>query len=238
MPWTFVADAGGLPVDRGALRRDHLLRVAGNLVSREELRALSDGGVRTYIDLRGDGEDTRRLASWARRSGVKYVPIPIGVAGGEDLMRRIVLGGGSTRGMLVLYRTIVDDFGRELAQAVGAIAEDAPVAFGCAAGKDRTGVLAALVQSLLGASDDDIAASYVASAPPIEAFTTALVEDYDVPPWALRLPGARVMLGAAAPTILATLAHVRSRHSSVEAYLLAHGLPADSVPRLRAALTA
>jgi protein tyrosine/serine phosphatase len=35
-----------------------------------------------------------------------------------------------------------------------------PLVFHCAAGKDRTGVVAAVVLSLLGVSDDDIAADY------------------------------------------------------------------------------
>ena len=233
----FVADAGGLPLERGALAQGRLLRVSGDLVALKDLRVLKDAGVRAYIDLRGPEEDTQRLSRWARRAGIEYVPIPIAVAGGRDLMRRVVLGGGNTAGMLALYRTIVDGYGDELARAVDAIASGTPVAFGCAAGKDRTGVLAALVHDLLGVADEEIAHSYVASAPPLDAFTTALRDDYDVPPWLLRLPGARVMLGAEAPTILATLAHLRREHGSVEAYLLAHGLSPDSVARLRGALT-
>jgi protein tyrosine/serine phosphatase len=35
-----------------------------------------------------------------------------------------------------------------------------PLVFHCAAGKDRTGVVAAMVLSLLGVSDDDIASDY------------------------------------------------------------------------------
>jgi protein-tyrosine phosphatase len=233
----FIADAGGLPIDRGAIPRGRLLRVSGDLVALAELRVLKDAGVRSYIDLRGETEDTRRLSRWARRARIDYVSIPIGVAGGKDLMRRVVLGGGNTAGMLALYRAIVDGYGSEMARAVDVIASGTPVAFGCAAGKDRTGVLAALVQSVLGAADEDIAASYVTSAPPIDDFARVLRDEYDVPAWVLRLRGARVMLGATAPTILETLAYVRREYGSAEAYLLAHGLPADSVARLRAELT-
>jgi protein tyrosine/serine phosphatase len=38
-----------------------------------------------------------------------------------------------------------------------------PLVFHCSAGKDRTGVLAAVVLSLVGVSDDDIAADYALS---------------------------------------------------------------------------
>jgi hypothetical protein len=76
----------------------------------------------------------------------------------------------------------------------------------------------------------------VSSAPPVDSFVAALREDFDVPPWLLRLPGAQAMLGAQEPTILATLAHVRSTHGSAERYLLSHGLDPESVARLREGL--
>lgn len=234
----FVADVGGLPIDGGAVRSGHLHRVSGNLVPLADLRPLRAPAIGVYIDLRGAEEDRDRLRRWARRARVEYVSIPIGVAGGRDLMRRIAFGGGNTAGMLQLYRTIVDSYGAELAQAVAVIASGTPVAFGCAAGKDRTGVLAALVQSVLGVSDADIAASYVSSAPPVEALTAAIQEDYNVPSWLLSSPGARVLMGAEAPTILETLAHVRREHSSVESYLVANGLAEESITALRTALAA
>ena len=229
----FVADVGGLPIDGGTLRHGRLLRVSGDLVAREDLRGLEALGVRAYVDLRGAGEDRTRLARWARRAGVEYVSVPIGVAGGRDLMRRILVSGGGGAQMLALYRTIVDAHGAELAQAVGAIAGRTPVAFGCAAGKDRTGVLAALLQSALTVPDAEIARSYVACAPPVERFTAALREQFDVPPWLLRLRGAQALLGAQEPTILATLAHVRRTHGSAESYLLEHGLAPDRLTVLR-----
>jgi len=234
----FVADAGGLPVAGGSVRTGHLMRVSGDLVALRDLRPLKASGVRRYIDLRGAEEDRERLSRWARRAGIEYRAIPIGVAGGRDLMRRIAFGAGGQAGMDRLYRAIVDLHGAELAEAVAVIADGTPVAFGCAAGKDRTGVLAALVQSAVGVGDEEIARSYVSSAPPVDAFTAKLVEDYDMPPWLLRLPGARVLLGASPPTIVGMLDHVRREHGGVEEYLRAHGLADDVVPRLREALVA
>lgn len=234
----FVADAGGMPITGGTIGRGRLLRVSGDLVARDELRGIEAAGVATYIDLRGPAEDCTRLERWARRARLEYVRVPIAVAGGRDLLRRIIIGGGGQEQVLALYRTIVDAHGAELARAVGAIARGAPVAFGCAAGKDRTGVLAALVQSVLAASDEHIARSYVTSAPPADRVAAILSEEHDVPPWLLRLPGAQALLGVQEATILATLAHVRSTHGSAEEYLLAHGLRRDDVHRLREALTA
>jgi protein-tyrosine phosphatase len=234
----FVTDAGGLRVAGGTVRTGHLMRVSGDLVALAELRRLTDLGVGTYVDLRGDEEDRERLRRWARRAGVDYVAVPIDVAGGRDLLRRIALGGGQSRGVDELYRTIVDEHGAQLARAAEIIAEGAPVAFGCAAGKDRTGVLAALVQSSLGAQDADVAASYVASAPTVDALSARLRDEYDAPSWVLNLPGTRALLGATQETILSVLAHLRREHGSAEGYFRAHGLPAASVTRLREAVVA
>src|SRR4051794_23638994 len=73
----FVADAGGLPIEGGTIRRGRLLRVSGDLVAREELRDLEAAGLRTYIDLRGADEDCTRLERWARRARLEYVRVPI-----------------------------------------------------------------------------------------------------------------------------------------------------------------
>src|SRR5437764_13605699 len=107
-------------MDGGTIRRGQLLRVCGDLVAREDLRGLEAAGGRAYIDLRGPDEDRSRIARWACRARVEYVSIPIGVAGGRDLMRRILVGGGGAGQVLALYRTIVDAHGAELARAVAA----------------------------------------------------------------------------------------------------------------------
>ena len=59
------------------------------------------------------------------------------------------------------YLRMVDD---QMARIVQTIAEaDAGVLFFCTAGKDRTGVVSALLQRRAGLSDDEIIANYVLS---------------------------------------------------------------------------
>src|SRR5918996_443822 len=69
------------------------------------------------------------------------------------------------------HRLLPELYARLLAQSAGrvcaalaAIASevaDHPTVFHCTAGKDRTGIVAALVLALLGVSEDDIVADYV-----------------------------------------------------------------------------
>src|SRR4051812_50023961 len=108
------------------IRKGQLLRVCGDLVSLEELHGLEAAGVRTYIDLRGPDEDRMRLMRWARRARVEYVSIPIGVAGGRDLMRRILVGGGGAAQGLALFRGVVGQQGTQPAPGVGAPAGGPP----------------------------------------------------------------------------------------------------------------
>ena len=64
-----------------------------------------------------------------------------------------------------IYRRILDEFAGSLVGAMTAIADTQPAGFGCAAGKDRTGLLSALLQDVLGVQRADILAGYVSQAP-------------------------------------------------------------------------
>jgi protein-tyrosine phosphatase len=66
-------------------------------------------------------------------------------------------------GYFYLGRIGHESFGRKLMQALEIIADPQyhPVLFHCGAGKDRTGVLAAIVLKLLGVSDADVVGDYL-----------------------------------------------------------------------------
>lgn len=103
--------------------------------------------------------------------------------------------------------------------------------FYCAAGKDRTGILAALVLALLGVDDDTIAADYALTRAALEAIVERLG----------RSRGYRAMLAALPPdtmtaeptTIVAFLARIREHFGDVERFLVDGGLRADTASRLR-----
>jgi protein-tyrosine phosphatase len=237
-----IIDAGGLPVAGGGhVRRGRLLRVAGGLVGPDDLPRLSDAGVRAYVDLRGAAEDRTVVRHWAAHAGVDYRWLPIDVAGGGDILRAIhdaADAGDAAREMARFYRHVLDTHGGELAAAVGVIAEGTPVAFGCLAGKDRTGIVAALVQTLLGAAEDDVARAYVVSAPDLEPLITLMREHYGMTEADVARPGTAVALGVEDATIRNALRHVREAHGGVDAYLIAHGLSPEAPATLRADLVA
>lgn len=123
-----------------------------------------------------------------------------------------------------------------LAVALGVIAQcDYPVVFHCAAGKDRTGILAGLLLSALGASDETIAQDYELTNLSLAAHLSwATVNDPEEaaeiaarPAWLRRSSG---------PVIKAFLESLRARHGSIDHYFDALGVSEETLDTLRARL--
>ena len=75
------------------------------------------------------------------------------------------------------YVEMTEIGGSALARSISLLAGDAPLpaVFHCAAGKDRTGVLGALVLRLLGVADADIGDDYALSEPAMDALKAWVV---------------------------------------------------------------
>lgn len=105
-----------------------------------------------------------------------------------------------------------------------------PVLLHCSAGKDRTGVIVAMVMEILGASDEDIADEYERS----NAATPRLIAYLEST--GRQLEGTREeieqRLATPAERILAFLEGMRAKHGSAADYLLARGVPEQRLERL------
>jgi len=223
-----VRDLGGLTttdgrrVRRGALvRSDQLCRLkdAGRV-------ALLAHGVCTVIDLRTPAEAEKDPDPLWHGQGVDYVLIP---QQSEQLWRELdpIARTRAERDALVLDRRA-----EQIAAMARAVAHAAPggVLIHCLAGKDRTGIAVALLLSLVGVDDAQIAADYTLSvaalADELEAALATAPDDE---------ARARIERGydARAETMLATLAHLHERHGGAEAYLARAGLSAADMRLIR-----
>ncbi|MFI8960749.1 tyrosine-protein phosphatase [Streptomyces sp. NPDC053493] len=131
------------------------------------------------------------------------------------------------------FAEVALDGAAELREALEIIAAaEGPLVFHCASGKDRTGLLAALVLALLGVPDEEILADFALT----ELATERLVADWKAahPGRELRWPG----YGRAPAEIMRlVLADLRARYGSVHAYATGHvGLDPAVVTALRARL--
>jgi protein-tyrosine phosphatase len=131
------------------------------------------------------------------------------------------------------YLQMLDRYRRPVAEAITAVAQAPPgvVLVHCAAGKDRTGLVAALLLALAGVPDETVAADYAmtgeALRPQLEAWL-----DSDPAGRAER----EALLARYAPTaevMLEVLARLADRYGGVEPYLLEAGVPQADLDRLR-----
>jgi protein-tyrosine phosphatase len=221
-------DLGGLPAGGGVVRR-------GILIRSDALADLTDAGrsdltrlgIRTVIDLRDDQErahDPNRLDG----VDVRTVAVPVLPSG----VRSVVEDG-----LPAIYRTMLDGSGVGFARVVETLAEDGalPAVVHCSAGKDRTGLLVALLLELVGVDRRSVVADYALTSRMLGGEALDRIRDR-----ALAAGSSEQVLAVAmtAPpdAIAAGLDHLRREYGGAEAYLRRHGVEPVTVERLRAAL--
>lgn len=240
-PKVAVNDVGGMAVPGGRIRTGLLFRLSGGMAGAADLRRLEEVALRMVVDFRGGDEDRSQLEGWAREKCVEYRHEPIPVGGADqvaEMLKHSRTVDGAAEQLRLVYGQIVDLYGDRIARTVNALADILPAGFGCAAGKDRTGVVAALVQSFLGADPSDIARDYVACAPGVERVKEFLASKFGLDKNALGYPGLEVLLGANEATILAILDRVGCEYGSVTEFFQRFGVSAESLRRLRTCLIA
>lgn len=159
-------DLGGYPALDGRsvrwrqlFRSDHLAELTDG--DRAQLRAL---GLERVIDFRGHAE---RAAAPYTMSGVTLHALTIEPMVGQRLAELSASGRRLDAALAVavmteLYRALVNDQAPRFAEFFGHLLDaGGPVAFHCTAGKDRTGLAAALVLLALGVPRETVLHDYL-----------------------------------------------------------------------------
>lgn len=189
---------------------------------------LRERGIHTVLDLRERGE---RDVEPDRLDGVgaTIVSYPLLDAGVGDRQRR-----SAAVELAALYTWIIDNRGAKLAGAIRELARPGalPAVVHCTAGKDRTGIVIALLLSALGVDDGTVVADFA-------------VTELNLGDEFRRLFLERAVARGADPVALASalgsdpsLAHqvltrVSGSDGSAAAYLLRHGLLEAELSSLR-----
>jgi protein-tyrosine phosphatase len=233
-----VRDVGGLPLrDGGRTRPGVLLRSASleNLTPADVEHLVDVFGLTLVLDLRTRREIERDGPTAVAAAGVRTVWLTLIPEEGRALPET----GEDTDPLLQAYLGYLDDGGGNLVEATRllATADAGPALVHCAAGKDRTGVLVALVLDAVGVQRTAVLADYALSAERVEALFRRWTAASGAPmPTDLtpHLPRAEVM-GA----VLARLDEEFGTGDSDGAvgWLRANGLDEASLQRLRARLT-
>ncbi len=184
----------------------------------------------TSLDLRE--EDERIDAPDNLNNHVRLVSIPVFTynvpAEGRATDRK------SLSSLDAVYQFVVAERGVAIVAALRELAQpDAlPAIVHCTAGKDRTGIVIALLLASLGVPDDTIAADFAATSLFLtEEFFQGITEravnnGQDRQQYA-------AMLTCEPSLILNVLKQIRSSHGDVTNYLVHHGMPAEELDRLR-----
>lgn len=218
-------DLGGYPVAGGAVAWRRVFR-ADRLthLTAADADALSALSLKTIIDLRTPAE--------IMRSG------PGRLASQATVLSHSLITANTVLRPALDYGAWLQAAGEPIAAvfAVMSGAEDPfPLVFHCTAGKDRTGIIAALLLSVLGVGAEDIVADYALTG---QYFTPARAPDAEqLRRWHERMqqffPGiteraAQHLLRAEPATMRALLADLDARHGGPAGYLDAIGVGAEA----------
>lgn len=225
-----IRDLGGYETADGAtLRWQTLYRADGlHRIPAEALDSIAHLGWRTVVDLRtsgevetgaflGGGPEVVHLpmihSTWEVPEEAEIEPVAFLSA---QYLRMLEEGAGAVATAFTLLSS----------------SERLPAVFHCSAGKDRTGVLAALLLAALGVSDDVIADDYQRSSLAMEHLMAWLrAARPEAREEMARQP--KAFLSCPPEAMTAFLGLVREHHGSVEGYLGGVGVAPDQLARLR-----
>jgi protein-tyrosine phosphatase len=228
-----LRDLGGLPIEGGGTVRSGWLLRSGELSGLQPAGAamLAELGLRTVVDLRTLNEIAARPDALDGTEATVH-PIPL-----LALAYHEIPAAQPDR-----YAYMAEFCAAETARAVKALAapDALPGLFHCAVGKDRTGVVAAVVLALIGVPDDEIIADFLRSNAALGLPRQPGVRSIAAEKVAEASPVYDMLLAARhavrAEVMVDFLARVRARHGSAADYLRFGGVTDDELASLEAAL--
>jgi protein-tyrosine phosphatase len=219
--WNFRDLGGYVGRDRRPVRWRRLFRADGlDRLTEGDLRTIEELRLRTVIDLRTGDEVARgRLAS--DRGEVAWYHLPM-----LDVLppRQDYNSWVGPAYVADQYLGMIDAGAATVTAFLDLVCErDAyPLVFHCFAGKDRTGVLTALVLGLLGVADEDIVADYALSQAAMARLLEWLRAEYADN--AAEIESSAAAIAAAEPeTMTEFLRQFRAAHGSFEEYAASLG---------------
>lgn len=231
-------DLGGIPINGGALRAGLAIRTDDlALITAQCAEDLVADGLAAVIDLRSPLEVAITGRGVLSGHPVAYHHLPLIADIGDSMSRDNLVIEHETMGRM--YVGMVESAAPQLVTALNVIAyAPGATAFHCAAGRDRTGVLAAILLLILGADDDAIIADYARSGPNMDAIIarTRPVTGVILARLGFNLDGMAAVTVEDSPMDIAmriTLDVLRERHGDALAPLRAAGLSDDTIARLR-----
>ncbi|WP_328399952.1 tyrosine-protein phosphatase [Nocardia sp. NBC_00403] len=233
-----VRDLGGLPVAGGGTTRFGVVfrsSTPQHLTEDDLGRLIGPVGLRTLIDLRLPDEIEREGYGLLAGAAVRLVNLPVRKQAQTSATPTDLVPDGHEYDLVALYRELLAGSIESVVAAARLIADadQHSVVFHCAAGKDRTGVLAAVLLDAVGVPAEAIATDYALTGERLERIRQRL----DTLPSYHGLPPVRTGILAVDPeVIIRFLQDLHATHGSAAEWLHANGFTEAELARLRAVL--
>lgn len=228
-----VRHLGGYAAANGRVTNESVIRSASlHRLTNNGLGALADAGVEVIVDLRSTVEREREVTPDGSTFGIRQVHAPVFE---QDASPAGL--GTEFEGYGPVYISMLETGTAAYRRLFEAIAEtDGGVVFHCAAGKDRTGVAAALLLDLAGVEEptiiDDFAVSATLLQPVFSEWLPKMAER------GIDEEKARGLMSSEPEYMTIFLAHLRERHGNAEGYLRGIGVDPLKIDAVRQRLTA
>ncbi len=235
-------DLGGYPAAEGRQVRWGMLFRSGSMadLTAADYEYLGKLGIRVICDLRATDERQREPTRWTGPAAPRRLQRDYALDLGE--FGALLAGGQATadaarRLFTRFYARLPFDFADQYAGMFAELVRGgAPLAFNCSAGKDRTGVAAALVLTALGVPRETVIDDYLLSN---RYYATPLASGESDDPQMRMLAALppevlRVLMGVERGFVEAAFAAIESEYGTVERYLESRlGVDAGDLQRLR-----
>ncbi|MCA9904790.1 MAG: tyrosine-protein phosphatase [Anaerolineae bacterium] len=224
-----VRDLGGYTTRTGTVTRwGHVFRADSlHRLTSEDQEKITSLGIKSILDLRRPDEVSLMPNVFATTNGVAYMHIALFGAPAHPRKTPPTLAE--------IYRHLLDDVQQPFAFIFRYLAmrSEEPILFHCTAGKDRTGLVAAILLDTAGVTFDQIATDYALSKRLIEPMMAELRAGR--PPM-IDTGDYEKLLDAHPSAMLETLGYIQSVYGGSAGYLRRIGLSADEIARLQALL--
>jgi len=199
------------------------------ILFREEIRLAS------VLDLRSKKEIEQHGIGLVPELGVSYKNILFtGNPNGDSALKRYKVS--LNMGELYLYLFKDTKIGLRVAEALSIIAkpQNRPLVFHCVGGKDRTGILSAVILSILGVSDADIIKDYVLTEKHMPSLISRISNDPKRAGLFKQLP--YYVAEASAESMAYFLSGVQKKYGSTTEMMKSYGVPNSLIHRLKSSL--
>lgn len=239
-----LRDVGGFYTTDGRMVRWGQLYRSGSLsrLTEADLAYLKRLGVRLVIDLRSTDERAKQPDRLPEVEGLVERPLSMDSVDRWEKLRgmyTIFFRKGKLDDYLLggYTRVVLDGNAHHIGEIFQRLADPAqrPALIHCTAGKDRTGLVVALLLLTLGVPEETVLADYTLSNQFYEHFRKGILADLkQVAPLGISADDLQDLLLVKAKTLQGALAHLRENYGSLDEYLRHQaGVADETIAQLR-----